>query len=420
MLRDEDFRADLLLEMKVDDWYVPKHGMLFGMIKEMEESGVPISIETVKATMNNKEYNQVFAEGAYIDEIFATVGDYRTIKDDLIDKAMRRKLIKQADELKRNAGNLKNRVVLVIEEHYDAVQKITDASDNDSAVDGQSGAIAFMNTLHERMKNPGKITGIDIGDGWSNVTRIINGIQKKKLITIAANQSVGKTTLLANWLNNIAITQRLPWAHFTLEMPNEEMVQKIIGIRAGVNTQKIERGNLTDEEYRRVQQAAIDYHEGGLILIDDVVTLEGIMNMTRKLIRTHGIVGISIDYIQLMMLERRHNLKKFEEEGQISGALKNDVAKALDIPVIILSQMSRRALDREIQKAEDGQGAYKIAQDSDIYMILQEKSKSEIEEYGLEHGNMRLNIDKNRGGQGDVLLDLHFMKDVQRMMEVEG
>lgn len=418
MLRDEDFRTDLVLEMRKDDWYLPKHSMLFDMVAQMHDDNVPISIEILKATMNNKGYNQVFAEGAYIDEIYSTIGDYRTIKDDLIDKAIRRKLDKQADELKKRVHNLQERVMITVEDHYDKVQKITDAGTHQTLLDSKTGAKRFMDTLLHRMQTPDQIVGIDLGPRFKSLTRLINGVQRKKLITIAANQSVGKTTLVANFLDEIAITQKRPWVHFTLEMPNEEMIAKIIGIRAGVNGQNIERGNLTNEEYRKVQQATIEYHEGGLILIDDITTMEGIMNQTRKLIRSHNIEGISIDYIQLMSLERRMNIKKYEEEGQISGALKNDVAKGLDIPVIILSQMSRRALDRDIQKAEDGQGAYKIAQDSDVYMILQEKSEKEIEEWGIEKGNMILNLDKNRGGKGDVLIDLMFMKELQRMMEV--
>lgn len=417
MLRDEDFRTDVVLEMGKDDWYLPKHSTMYDMVATMHNDSVPISIETVKATMNNKGYNQVFAEGSYIDDLFATVGDHRTIKDDLIDKAMRRKLEKQADTLRRVVGDLRSRVVLAVEEHYDSVQKIVDAGNTQVISDAKTGAKTFMTTLLDRMQNPNQIVGIEL-DRFKSMTSLINGIQKKKLITIAANQSVGKTTLVANMLEDICVTQRIPWAHFTLEMPNEEMTTKIVGIRSGVNPQNIERGNLTDHEYRMVQQATIDYHEGGLILIDDITTMEGIMNQTRKLIRSHGIQGISIDYIQLMSIERRGNFKKYEEEGQISGALKNDVAKGLNIPVVILSQMSRRALDRDVQKAEDGQGAYKIAQDSDIYMILQEKSESEIEEWGIEKGNMILNLDKNRGGRGDMLLDLLFQRDIQRMMEV--
>lgn len=421
MLRDEDFRIDATMEMRKDDWYLPKHSMLYDIVAQMNEDNVPISIETIKATMNNRGYNQVFNDGSYIDEIYATVGDYKTIKDDLIDKAVRRKLDKEAEELKRKVHDLKNRVILTVEEHYDTVQKITNATDANTESKPQEASKKYMDTLLHRMTTPDKIVGLDLGPNFRSLTKLLNGVQKKKLITIAANQSVGKTTLIANFLNEIAITQKRKWAHFTLEMPNEEMTAKIINLRAGVNGMSADRGNVDKDEFVALRDASIEYHSGGLILIDDITTMEGIMNKTRKLIRQEGIEGISIDYIQLMRLERRSNVQKYEIEGEISGALKSDVAKGLDIPVVILSQMSRKALDRDVQKAEDGQGAYKIAQDSDIYMILQEKKESEIAEYGgiEKAGNMTLNLDKNRGGQGDVLLDVLFTKDNQRMREIK-
>lgn len=419
MLRDEDFRLEALSYLTEQDWYLHRHRVVFEMIKEMDNNGVPITIDTLKTTMNNKQHKQTLNDGQVIDEIYATIGEYRELMEDVKDKANRRRLLQEADELKSKIQDLRNSTEYVSEEHLNKVEKIaTGASNLNTIMTPHTGAKQFMATLHDRMQNPGKITGIDLGPHFQTLTGLINGFQKKKLITIAANQSVGKTTLTVNLLNHIAVTQKLPWAHFTLEMPNEEVILKLIGLRAGVNSQRIERGNVTDEEYARVRQATIEYHEGGLFLIDDCVTLESIINRTRTLLRNERIVGISIDYLQLMSLEKSSGKKKYEEEGEISGALKNDVAKKFDIPVVAISQMSRRALDRDIQKAEDGQGAYKIAQDSDIYMILQDKSKDEIEEYGIEYGNQILNLDKNRAGTADVLIDILFDKDTQRMMEV--
>lgn len=418
MLRDSDFRSEAIDYLKSEDWYLHKHKLLFDIVVEMDRNTIPITVDTIKTTINNKELKQTFNNGSMVDEIYATLGSHETLLEDIKDKSLRRQLLKESDELKRKAQDIKNSTVFVSEEHLDRVEKIVTGVTGQSVVTPQVGAKRFMDTLHDRMQNPGKITGFEMGPNFKILTGLLNGIQSKKLITISANQSVGKTTLTANILNHIAITNKIPWAHFSLEMPEEEMVQKFIGIRSGVNTQRIERGNVTNDEYNKIKQATIEYHESGLFIIDDCITLESIINKTRTLIRNHGVRGISIDYLQLMSLEKSFGKKKYEEEGEISGALKNDVAKRMSIPVIAVSQMSRRALDRDIQKAEDGQGAYKIAQDSDIYMILQDKSQEEINEWGIEYGNQILNLDKNRGGTGDVLIDIYFDKGTQRMSEV--
>ena len=421
MLREEDFRLRCLDELKDSDFYLHKHRLLFDMIKDMDFKSVPITIDTLKSTMNNRELKQIFNDGAYIDDIYSTVGSHEILIDDIIDKSMRRSLIEQADMLKSKANNMKNNVVFISEEHLDKVEEIASGNSGLSTIaTPETGSSDFMDTLHDRMQNAGQITGLDMGENFKNLTGLLNGLQPKKLITISANQSVGKTTLTANIINHIAITDKKPWAHFSLEMPKEEVITKIIGMRAGVNTQRIERGNVTDEEYARIKQATIDYYSGGLFVIDDCHTLESIVNRIRTLLRNHNIEGVSIDYLQLMSLEKSFGKKKYEEEGEISGALKNDVAMKFGIPVIAVSQMSRRALDRDIQRAEDGQGAYKIAQDSDVYMILQNKSDEEIEEYGIERGNQIINLDKNRGGMAGVLIDIFFNKDLQRMSEVNN
>lgn len=417
MLRDPDFRINAISTLRKDDWFLHKNQVVFDMMVEMEQQSIDVSIETLKAVANNKGYNQLLSDGAFIDEISLAIGDYRTLIDDITDKSYRRQLIKQSDNLARTAKDFKNRLPLVIEEHIDSIVSVVATNDTDGVLTPNDGAKNFMNVLLDRMQNPNQIVGIPLTNGFASTTSILNGLQKKKLITIAANQSVGKTTLVCNWMDNIAVTQGLKWAHFTLEMPGEEIVTKIIGIRAGVNTQNIERGNLTDDELARVRQATIDYHEGNLIVYDDKTTLEQIVNETRKLTRNGDLAGISIDYVQLMQIERSRNRQRYEELGDISGILKNDVAKKMNIPVVILSQLGKSAIDAEVAKAEHGSGSYKIAQDSDVYITLKEKSQEEIEQWGIDKGNIIMNIDKNRGGRADVLLDVIFQRDIQVMRE---
>ena len=417
MIRNQDFRLEALTELRKKDFYLNKNGIVFELIQTLEEEGLSVDIETLMMIMNNKGYRQALQEGNYFEDIMLSFGESKPMKEDIIDKSMRRALMEQAEKLKLSAQDLKQRTVLVVEDNLEAINKITSIN-TENILTSKKGAENFMDMLHERMGKPNEITGFTLNERFPNLTGLMNGIQSKKLITISANQSVGKTTLLCNWLDEIAITQKQPWVHFTLEMTSEEIVQKIIGIRAGVNTQQLERGNITNEEYERVKKATMEYHEGGLILIDDQTTMEGIMNTCRKLVRTHKIKGVSIDYIQLMSVERNRNRQRYEELGDISGALKNDLAKKMDLPVVILSQLGRSAIEANVAKAEHGAGSYKIAQDSDIYITLKEKSIEEVEREGLENGNLILNLDKNRGGRADVLMDIYFQRDIQRMVEI--
>ena len=418
MMRNTDFRLEALNELKEADFYLGKHRIIYMLIEELVQQDIDVQFDTLKMVMNNKGYKQLLNDGEYIEEVMVCVGDFQSAKDDIIDKAVRRNLTDISKKLQMNITDLKQKSLLTIEGCIDEIEG-TIIRNNEKVTLAKAGAIEFMDRLHERMNNPNQIVGLQLGDSMKTLTRLINGVQNKKLITVAANQSVGKTTLVCNWLNEIGVTQKLPWLHFSLEMPNEEIINKLIGIRARVNTQKIEMGNVTNEEYKAIQKATIDYHEGGLIFIDDKVTMESISNTIRKYVRTHKIVGVSIDYVQLMMVEKNRNRQRYEELGDISGTLKNDIAKKLGLPVIILSQLSKSAISSQIAKAEDGAGSYKIAQDSDIYITLKEKTPDEIEEQGgIENGNLILNLDKNRGGRADVLLDIYFQRDIQCMTEV--
>lgn len=418
MIRDDEFRSVVLSEMKRDDWFLPRHQEVFAMLSDMVGADVPINIDTLRISMNNRSLNQLLSEGQVIDELVATIGDHYTVLDDLIDKSARRKIVKASEDLKLNAQDLKNKVPIITEGHIDSLQTAIGGATGTTMIEAQEGATGFMDDLHNRMKNAGKIIGVDLGGNWRNLTKLLNGLQRKALITIAANQSVGKTTLLCNFLDDISITQKKPWVHFSLEMPSEQVVSKIIGMRAGVDSMRMQVGDLSQEEYGRVQRAAAEYYSGALTVNDDARSLEQIIAVCRKMIKTHGIVGVSIDYIQLMTMESKRHAKKYEAEGDISGGLKNDLAKRLNLPVVILSQLSRGAKEKDTPTAEDGAGAYKISQDSDVYMILFEKKQEEIDQYGIEKGNMSLFLDKNRLGAADRMLDLLFQKDIQRLMEV--
>ena len=418
MIRNQDFRLEAMTELREDSFYLSKHSVLYRMITQLEESGTTVQLDTLMIAMNNGAYKQLLNDGEYIKQVMNSIGNVQMALADVVDKATRRKVVTIFDKYNKEINDLSSKTPITLDAMITEVEGASGTT-VDNMLDASTGAKDFMDRLHERMQNPNAIPGIELGDRFPRLTDLLGGVQGKKLITVSANQSVGKTTVLANWLDEIAVTQKLPWVHFSLEMTAPEMVDKIIGIRAGVNNRKISRGNLTQEEYSAVQRASLEYYEGGLIILDDQRTLEGITNTIRKLKRTKKIAGVSIDYVQLMSIERNKAKQRYEELGDISGILKTDIANKLDLPVIILSQLNRSALQKNIATAEDGAGSYKIAQDSDVYITLKEKTIEEIEEQGgIERGNLVLNLDKNRSGQADVLLDIYFQKDKQQMSEV--
>ena len=419
MIRDEDFRHEALTEMKSSYFYVIKHQHLFDIISQIVRDDIPVNATTIRTAINNKGFNDIFADG-FVEKLEAMAGNYRATMEDLIDKAVRRQVQREAQILANTAGDLSTSTPLLIETHLQGIQSVADKqSDGGTILKPEDGAVRFMNRIHENMRNPNTILGLPIRT-QPTLTRLLRGLQGNRLITIAANQSVGKTTLLANIINDVSIEDGVPWLHFTVEMSADEIADKIIGINAEVNGDAMKDGTMSNEEYGRVQNASLKYYNSKLYIDDEANTLEQIINTTRRYIRNHNIAGISIDYIQLLTMEKSKARQRYDELGDISGALKRDVAKKMNIPVIILSQLNRGAVSADVATAEDGAGAYKIAQDSDAYLTIKDKSDDTIEEQGGIQiaGNQTLFLDKNRQGRADVFIDMLFMRDTQKMVEI--
>ena len=419
MLRDENFRHEALVEMRAKYFYIIKHQHLFDIISQAVREDIPINITTIRTLINNRGLNDIFSNG-FVEQLADISGNFRSTMQDLVDKALRRQIQKEANNLAVTAGDLATSTPLLVEAHLSNVQGIADnQSDNGLILQPQAGATQFMDRVLNNMRNPGSIEGVVI-KSQPTLTKLLRGLCGNRLITISANQSVGKTTLLANILNDISVEDGIPWLHFSVEMSSEEVADKIIGLNAGVEGSKIADGIINDEEYRRVQNSALKYYNSKLYIDDEASTLEQIVNTTRRYLRNKQIAGISIDYIQLLTMENSKARQKYEELGDISGALKRDIAKKMNLPVIVLSQLNRGAVNAEVATAEDGAGSYKIAQDSDVYMTLKDKTDEAIEEQGglQQAGNQVLFLDKNRHGKADVFIDVLFMRETQRMEEV--
>lgn len=417
LIRNEDFRLDAMPVLKKSYFYTMKHQHLFGIIQDLLDKGFPITSVSIMTEANNQGMRDIFSDG-FVDNLQMVSGNARMMLDDIVDKAIRRDLTVKFEQLRNQVEDTTVSIPLLTETALNTIQSTSEGHTDDDTLTPQEGAKRTMERIFKNMNEPNTIEGIEL-PSQPMLTGLIRGLCGNRLITIAANQSVGKTTLVTNWISDI-MTQGIPWLHFSLEMGAEEMSDKLIGIHAGVEGSKMTDGTLSDAEYYRLQQSALIYHGSKIFIDDRSVTLEAIMNKTRRYIRKYGIQGISIDYIQLMTMERSKAKQKYEELGDISGALKRDVAKHMNIPVVILSQLNKNAVDKEVAKAEDGAGAYKVAQDSDVFITLKEKSDKEIEEGGglQATGNITLFLDKNRQGRGDVFIPQMFTRENQRMVEV--
>ncbi|MBQ3461860.1 MAG: replicative DNA helicase, partial [Clostridia bacterium] len=223
--------------------------------------------------------------------------------------------------------------------------------------------------LVENSLNGSGLTGLDTG--FTELNRRTGGMHGGELILIAGRPGMGKSSFAVNIAEHVAINNKKAVAIFNLEMPREQIVNRIICSQALVNSNKIRTGDMNGEDWEKIR-AVIDRVATSPIHIDDTasVTVSEIRAKCRRLKQTHNLELIVIDYLQLMQSSGRVDNRQ-QEISEISRSLKI-LAKELNIRFIALSQLSRTVESRSDKRPmlSDLRESGAIEQDADIVMFL--------------------------------------------------
>nr|MBP7223018.1 replicative DNA helicase [Sedimentibacter sp.] len=245
--------------------------------------------------------------------------------------------------------------------------------------------MTVFNQLEERAKSGGGITGL--ATGYTDLDRMTSGLQKSDLILLASRPSMGKTALALNITMNV-VKSGASVALFSLEMSEEQYVQRIISQESMVDSTKLRTGNLDDDDWTRLI-STMSLISSYKVYIDDTpsVTLFELMSKCRRLKIEKGLDLIVVDYLQLMSDGTGRTDNRQQEISNISRGLKA-LARELDCPVMALSQLSRapelRGDHRPVMSDLRESGA--IEQDADVVMMLYRDeyyNKEESEKKGI-------------------------------------
>ena len=259
-------------------------------------------------------------------------------------------------------------------------------------------------------REAGRITGVP--SGFTDLDSLTAGFQKSDLIIIAARPSMGKTALALNIAFNAAYISQIPVGFFSLEMSKEQLVRRLLSCAGEINASHLRRAFLTGEEWQKLQEAA-SYLLESPIYIDDTpaATVLEIRSKSRRL-KAEGKLGLVIvDYLQLMR-GRSDASSREQEISDISRSLKA-LAKELDVPVIALSQLSRKVEDRKpkIPELADLRESGAIEQDADVIFFIY---RDEVyNENSPEKGLAKIYLKKQRNGptgEFSLIFDKHFTR----------
>lgn len=410
-MRNPDFITELTMRFNDNDWYLARHRYLFKILKQAQY----VDVESISTMAKNLNLGEIITV-EWLTYLVNKVGNVEFSLKDVEDKLIRRKTIDIVDRTRISANDMTQDITLALDrttnEMYGAVHKRMD----EQIFDAKQQVSSAMKLIHERMHNPNQIIGYEFGDGFKKLSLATLGLQTKTINVVAANQGVGKTTICQNWAMYQAVTQGIPTLWFTLEMDKDRMTFRNLSIISGVPCTAIMTGNLTLEEKSRVDDAAIALENAPFHLSERGHDMTEALSIARRYVNKFAIKTVYVDYAQLQHVSDRKTDQRYRELGWISKGWK-EFAKDMDVCVVLISQLSKEALHAEIAEAEHGAGSYEIAQDADTYITLKEKSEDEINQRGIDHGNITMNLSKNRMGQDDVLFDVYADRSVLRMSE---
>jgi replicative DNA helicase len=420
MLMNNDAVYEAIARLTEEDFYLKDHKIIFNAIKNTHIRGLKVELVTVVDQLMLDNKLQELSDPTYIytlveDNITpSTVEQYIRIVQD---KTVLRYLVNMCDNISTGWNKIQ------MDDVGDYVSKVENdilAITRARNVGDFKAPSEVIEVIKEKLVNTDRRTGKMTGtpSGYTDLDKITNGFQPGDLIILAARPSMGKTALALNFAMNASIEHNYPVGVFSLEMPAEQLMQRMLSATSGVNSDKIRSFNLTDKEWPKID-IGVNKLAKSKIYIDDTAgaKIADIQSKAKKLKAKHDDLGlIVIDYLQLITTSTFSKSDNRQQEvSEISRALKA-MARDLKVPVIALSQLSRTVEKREDKRPmlSDLRESGAIEQDADLVMFIYRDdyyNQNKGEENQASTGVAQVSIAKHRNGATGGI-ELLFLKDV--------
>lgn len=347
------------------DFYFTEHKIIFEALKTAYKNDKPADVHLICEELKRQDKLKAVGGVSYVTTLVQYAGTSAYIEEyaELVrNKSILRRMIHAAQDVEKTALESPENVAAALDE---AQQKFFAISQTANPAAGvlirellsgvkASSQIPFLKELQERQEkfqtkgpnDPG-ITGIPTH--FVDLDKMINGLNRSNLMILAARPAMGKTSMALNIAENVCFRNGIPVGIFSLEMTAEQLLHRIICSQAEVESDKIKTGSLGGIEFQRIV-AAVNEMQKGVMVIDDQPGLKitDLRSRARRMKEAYGIGLLLVDYLQLLSGSgyTRNVENRQAEISEISRMLKN-LARELDIPVICLSQLSRKVEERQ-------------------------------------------------------------------------
>jgi len=357
--------------LQPNDFYDNKNGAIFAGMLSLYEMRSPIDVVTLSSELKK----QKTADGitnAYITELVnsvptaANVEHYaRLIKD----ASIKRRLIHLAASISEDSFDDEKELRDVIEIAESGVFSISQGHTTKGFIPIKQSLAASFDRIDELHKKGEGLRGVKTG--FAELDNMLSGMQASNLLILAARPGTGKTAMAMNIAQAIAVENKVPIGIFSLEMSQEELVDRLLVGQADVDAWRLKTGKLSESDFTKLSEAMGQLADAP-IFIDDTpgITLSEMRTKARRLQLEHNVGLIVVDYLQLVNPGKRVE-SRVQEVSIVSQALKN-LARELKIPVLALSQLSRAVEHRGEAKPQlaDLRESGAIEQDADVVMFL--------------------------------------------------
>ncbi len=363
---------DIAQFLTADDFYIHRHKWIWEAFTSLHEQRIPIDLLTVSDELDRRGQLGELGGPAYLTSLVNQVPSslnaesYGRIVEGY---SVRRKMINAANQIASIAYNERTSVDDVMDEAEKAVFNVSERRLKHDLQPISTVLSDYYDRIDDLAKRPDDIHGVPTG--FIDLDKMLTGLQPSDLLIIAGRPGQGKTGFLLSMAKNAGLTHKKHVAIFSLEMSNEQVVQRLIAQETGIDSQRLRTGQLREEEWPLFTHA-IEVFGDTHIYLDDTPAITPLQLRTkcRRLHMEFGIDLIIIDYLQLMGGDTRND-NRVQEVSYISRNLKI-LARELNVPVLAAAQLSRAVEQRSDKRPvlSDLRESGSLEQDADIVMFI--------------------------------------------------
>ena len=396
------------------DFYNDLNGIIYESMVSLYDERKPIDLLTLTARLKKNKLNDKI-ESSYLTDLIDEVPTSANVEHyaELIKEAStKRSLIRIGTDI-AEMGYLEDKESLeLLDKAESSIFAVSQGHNVKGFIPIKSGLAESFDRIDELHKKGSGFRGVQTG--FVDLDNVLSGMQASNLLILAARPGQGKTAMVVNMSQNIAVDQKKPVGIFSLEMSQEELVDRLLIGQADVDAWKLKTGRLAESDFAKLSQAMGELADAP-IFIDDTpgISIAEMRTKARRLQLEQKIELLIVDYLQLINPGRRYD-NRVQEVSIVSQGLKN-LARELKIPVLAVSQLSRAVEHRGERKPQlaDLRESGAIEQDADVVMFLY---RPEVEVTNIMQ--TKLLIAKHRNGpMGEI--DLLFRGDRIRFYNVE-